>query len=75
MSLGSRAGMVKMRMWMRMGRKNYCKSMMDQRRMWGTDLGPSNVDGYDGENGDIVDADEEEEASQADDGSTQNVED
>jgi len=49
--------------------------MMDQRRMWRTDLGPSDVDGYQGEDGDDVDADEEEEASQANDGSTQNVED
>jgi len=39
------------------------------------DLRNSDVDGYEGEDGDDVDADEEEEASQADDGSTQNVED
>jgi len=39
------------------------------------DLGTSDVDGYDGEDGDDADADEEEGASQADDGSTQNVED
>jgi hypothetical protein len=38
-------------------------------------MGPSDVDVYEGEDGDDVDADEEEEASQADDGSTQNVED
>jgi len=39
------------------------------------ELGTSDVDGYDGENGNDVDGDanEEEEASQADDGSTQNV--
>jgi len=37
------------------------------------DLGTSDVDGYEGADGD--DADEEEVASQADDGSTQNVED
>jgi hypothetical protein len=37
------------------------------------DLGTSDVDGYEGE--DCDDADEEEEVSQADDGSTQNVED
>jgi hypothetical protein len=36
-------------------------------------LGTSDVDWYEGEDGD--DADEEEDASQADDGSTQNVED
>jgi len=43
------------------------------------DLGTSDFDGYEGEDGDNADADadadEEEEASQADDGSTQNVED
>jgi hypothetical protein len=38
------------------------------------DLGTSNVDGYEGIDGDNADADEEEDASQAD-GSTQNVED
>jgi hypothetical protein len=37
------------------------------------DVGTSDVDRYEGEDGD--DADEEEEASQVDDGSTQNVED
>jgi len=39
------------------------------------DLGTSGVDRYEGEDGDDVDADEEEEASQANDGSTHNVED
>jgi len=41
------------------------------------DLGTSDVDGYEGQDGDDADADanEEDEASQADDGSTQNVED
>jgi len=58
-----------------MRRKNHRMSRVDQRRMWRTDLGPSDVDGDEGENGDDADADEEEEASQADDGSTQNVED
>jgi len=38
-------------------------------------LGTSDVDGYVGEDGDDADADEEEEPSQAEDGSTQNVED
>ena len=33
------------------------------------------MDRYEGEDADDADADEEEEASQADDGSTQNVED
>jgi len=39
------------------------------------DLGTSDVDGYEGKDGDDADADEEEETSQADDGSTHNVED
>jgi hypothetical protein len=41
------------------------------------DLGTSDVDGYDGEDGDDadMDADEEGESSQVDDGSTQNVKD
>ena len=39
------------------------------------DLGTSDVDGYEGEDGDDVYADKEKEALQADDGSTQNVED
>jgi hypothetical protein len=62
-------------MRMRMRRKNRRKSMMDQRRMWRTVLGPSGVDGYEGEYGNDADADEVEEASQADDRSTQIVED
>jgi hypothetical protein len=70
-----RARMATLRMRMRMRRKKHRKSMMDQRRLWRTDLEPSDVDGYEGKNGDNADADEEEVASQADDGSTQNVED
>ena len=58
-----------------MSRKKHRKSMVDQRRMWRTELRPSDVDGYEDEDGNDVDADEEEEASPADDGSTQNVED
>jgi len=58
-----------------MRRKKHRIPMMDQRRMWRTDLKPSDVDGYEGEDGDDADADYEEEASQANDGSTQNVED
>jgi len=58
-----------------MRRKNHRKSRTDQSRMWRTDLGPSDVDGYEREDGEDADADEEEEASQGDDGSTQNVED
>jgi len=73
MSTGMRGRMATMRM--RMRRKKHRKPMMDQCRMWRTDLGPSDDDGYEGEDCDNVDADEEEEASQADDGSTQTVED
>jgi len=40
-----------------------------------SDLRISHVDGYDGKDGDYLDADVEEEASQADDGSMQNVAD
>jgi len=36
--------------------------------MWRTDLGPSDVNGYAGEDGDDVDADEDHEALQVDDG-------
>jgi hypothetical protein len=58
-----------------MRRKKHRKPIMDQRRMWRTDLGPSDVDGYEGEDGDDADADELEEVSQAIDGSTQTGED
>jgi hypothetical protein len=70
-----RARMGTMRMRIQIRRKKHCKSMMNQRRMWRTDLGPTDVDWYEGEDGDDVDADEEEEASQGDDGSMQNVAD
>jgi hypothetical protein len=62
-------------MRMRMRRKKHRKPMIDQRRAWRTDLGPSDVDGYEGEDGDDADVYEEEEASRANDESTQNVED
>jgi hypothetical protein len=39
------------------------------------DFGTGHVDGYGGKDSHDADADEEEEASQADDGSTQNMED
>jgi hypothetical protein len=39
------------------------------------DLGTKHVDGNEGKDGDGAAANEEEQASQADDGSTQNVED
>jgi hypothetical protein len=67
--------MVMMRMRMQMRRKQRRKPMMDQPRMWRTNLGTSDVDGYEFEDGDVADTDADEEASQADDGSTQNVED
>jgi hypothetical protein len=40
-----------------MRRKNHRKSMMDQRGMWWTDLGPSDIDRYEGEDGDDAGAD------------------
>jgi len=58
-----------------MRKKKNHKPMMDQHRMWRTDMGTSDVDGYECDDGDDADTDEEEVASQADDGSTQNVED
>jgi hypothetical protein len=73
MSMGMRGRMATMWTWMR--RKTHPKAIINQRRMWRTDPGPSHDDVYEGEDGDDVDADEEEETSQADDGSTQNVED
>jgi len=48
-------------MSIRMRRKQHCKSMIDQRRMWRIDLGPSDVEGYEGEDGDDADADADEE--------------
>jgi hypothetical protein len=75
MSTGMRARIATMWMQMRMRMTNHHKSTMDQRRMCRTELGPSYVDGYGGEDGNDADAYEEDEASQADDGSTQNVED
>jgi hypothetical protein len=74
MTTGMMTRMAKMRMRMRMRKNNHCKSMMDQRRLLRTGEGPSDVGGYEGEDGDDADADEEEEASQADDRSMQNVE-
>ena len=58
-----------------MRRKKHRKPMMDQRRMWRTDLGTSDVDGYECEDGDDAGTDAEAESPQADDGSTQNLED
>jgi hypothetical protein len=71
--LRERKAMMGMWMWMR--RKNHCQSMMDLHRMWSAVLGPSEVNRYEGEYGDDADADEEVEAAQANDGSTQNVDD
>jgi len=58
-----------------MRRKKHPKPIMDQHRMWRTDLGTSDVDWYECEDGDDADTDAEAEPLQADDGSTQNVED
>jgi hypothetical protein len=75
MSTSMKARMAKMRMQVRMRRKKHPKPMMNQRRMWTTDMGTSNVDRYECEDGDNADIDAKEEPSQPDDGSTQNVED
>jgi hypothetical protein len=75
MLTGIRARMATMQMRMLLRRQNNGKPMMGQRRISRTDLGQSDVDGYEGEDGDDADAGEEKEASQAIDGSTQNVED
>jgi hypothetical protein len=72
MLTGRTARMATMRMRMRMRRKKHRKPMMDQPRMSRTEGIVSDVDRY---LSDDADADEEEYASQADDGSTQNVED
>ena len=64
-----------MRMRMRMWRKKHRKPMMDQLRMWRTDLGTSGVNRYEWKDCDNAGTDAEAEASQADDGSMQNVED
>jgi len=74
MSTGMRARMATMRMRMRIRRKNHRKSMMDQCRMWKTVLGSGDIDRHEGEDSDDVDVDEEEAASQAYDGSRQNME-
>jgi len=68
MSTGMRARMATMQMM----RKKHRNPTMDQRTMWRTEC-TSTVDRYEGEGGD--DADKEEQASQANDGSTQNLED
>jgi len=73
MSTGMRPRIATMRIQMR--RNKHLKPMMDQRRMWRTEGIVGDVDGYVCEDGDDVDVDVEEQASQADDGSTQNVED
>jgi hypothetical protein len=64
-----------MQMEMRIRRKKHRKPIMDQRRMWRTDLRTGDVDGYECEDGNDADTDAKEESSQADDGSTWNVED
>jgi hypothetical protein len=48
--------------------------MMDQRGLWRICPGICDADRYEREDGDNADADEEEEALQADDGSMHNVE-
>jgi hypothetical protein len=75
MSMRMRARMATMWMRMRMSRKKHREPMIDHRRMWRNDLGTSDGARYQCEVGDDADTDEEEEASQANAGSMQNVED
>jgi hypothetical protein len=61
------------------GEESYAIPTASRQRWTATELervelGTSDVDGYEGEDGNDADANEEEKASQADDGSTQNVE-
>jgi hypothetical protein len=70
-----RARTATIRIRMRMKRKKHRKPMMDQRRMWRTDLGTCDVDGYECEHGDDADTGAEEEALLTDDESMQTVED
>jgi hypothetical protein len=58
-----------------MTRHKHSKVMMNRCRMCRTDLGNSDVVGYKCTDGDNADMDAEEEAFQADNGSTQNVAD
>jgi len=60
-------------MSIQMTRKKHRKPMMDQRRMWRTQ--DIVVESVKFEHGNDADADEEKEASQPDEGSTQNGED
>jgi hypothetical protein len=62
-------------MRMRMRRNTHRKPMMDQRPMCRTEGIAGDVDGYEREHGDDMDVDGEEVLLQAEDGSTQNVED
>jgi hypothetical protein len=76
MSMGMRARMAMMQMQMQIRKKKHHKIMINQRRMWRTDLGTFDVDGYECRDGGYAEKDEEEEeVSQANDGSTQNVKD
>jgi hypothetical protein len=61
-------------MQMLMRRQNHCELIMDQYRMWRTDLGLCDVDRYICMNGNNANADEEKAASQVHDGSSQNLE-
>jgi hypothetical protein len=57
MSTGTKARTATMRMRMQMRRKKHRKPMMDQHRMWRTELGTSDVDRYECEDGDDADTD------------------
>jgi hypothetical protein len=75
MSAGMRAGTVTMPMRFKMRWKKHCKPMMDQCRMARTDLGTCDVKANECKDGDDAGTDAEEETSEADDVSMQNVAD
>jgi hypothetical protein len=72
MSTGMKVKIATMQMGMRIRRKKHSKRIMDQRCMWRTEGRVADIDGYQCND---ADADVEELVSQANDESTQNVED
>jgi hypothetical protein len=68
-----RTATMRMLIRMRMRWTKHRQPMMDQRRMWMTNLGTSGVNGDECEDGDDTDTDAEKAALQADDGSIQNM--
>jgi hypothetical protein len=67
--------MAMMQMRMRMTLNKHRMPMINHCRMWSTAWGTGDVEGYKCEDDDDADTDSEEEASQPNAGSMQNVED